>query len=141
MSFNAPFRPSQPEDIEVLLTTNTPPDDLQADYVRVSVSSISYELSQIDARLSELETEARTLKQQRLSLLASRDQHRSVLSVVRRIPPEVLNEIFVHLARSEHFDALTGSQRALVEVCRTWRAVALSNGALWSSIYLFSTLR
>ena len=67
--------------------------------------------------------------------------HKSVLSAVRRIPPELWGEIFIHTTTtlpwaSSRWNTIPWG---LSHVCRPWRTAALSVSSLWSrlpTIYL-----
>ncbi|KAJ7364261.1 hypothetical protein DFH08DRAFT_730841 [Mycena albidolilacea] len=76
-------------------------------------------------------------------LLTERDQthetleaHRALLSPSRRIPPEVLGEIFVHCLPQDAFiDAsVTHCPLLLTQISSNWRSVALMTPALWTSL-------
>ncbi|KAJ7608225.1 hypothetical protein FB45DRAFT_690462, partial [Roridomyces roridus] len=64
---------------------------------------------------------------ERDALAYSIRKHSAILSAVRRMPPELWNEIF----KSASFAAPPWS---LGLVCRSWRNVALANPYLWSYI-------
>ncbi|KAF8130457.1 hypothetical protein K438DRAFT_860289 [Mycena galopus ATCC 62051] len=89
------------------------------------------------------------------------EQHKSIMAPIRRVPPEIMAEIFLQLtsmearaARASYpFDLVEGTNffekndkvrpvlhRApliLGEVSRRWRAIALSTPRLWNSIFLY----
>ncbi|KAJ6532010.1 hypothetical protein B0H19DRAFT_1005659 [Mycena capillaripes] len=80
-------------------------------------------------------------------LLAEREQthealeaHRALLSPIRRIPPEVLSEIFIQcLPQDTKFvkfvkASVTDCPLLLTQVSSNWRCVALATPLLWSSI-------
>ena len=58
--------------------------------------------------------------------------HRGVLSAIRRIPPELLQEIFIHTTvGANRWDSIPW---ALCLVCRSWRIAALSVSSLWNRL-------
>ena len=59
--------------------------------------------------------------------------HRGILSAVRRIPPELLQEIFLQTTGREYCRWNT-IPWALSQVCRPWRTTALSVSCLWSKL-------
>ncbi|KAF8206198.1 hypothetical protein K438DRAFT_1963283 [Mycena galopus ATCC 62051] len=76
-------------------------------------------------------------------LLTERDQthealeaHRALLSPIRRLPPEVLGEIFVQcIPRAEFIQAAVKRHPLLLtQISSNWRSVALATPALWTSI-------
>ncbi|KAL1713079.1 hypothetical protein EV715DRAFT_296431 [Schizophyllum commune] len=66
-------------------------------------------------------------------ILAQLDIHRSILAPVRRLPVELLSEIF---SRVQKMTPLRTLQVATVmsHVCFTWRTVARGHGALWTKV-------
>ena len=66
------------------------------------------------------------------SLLA----HQALTSPARRIPPEVLGEVFSHcLPKTPYLTPKdVESPMVLTQVCRHWRAVAMTTPRLWSSL-------
>ncbi|KAJ7082237.1 hypothetical protein B0H15DRAFT_785874 [Mycena belliarum] len=76
-------------------------------------------------------------------LLTERDQthhaleaHRALLSPIRRIPHEVLCEIFIRcLPKNAYVEAsVTQCPLLLTQISSNWRSIALSTPALWASI-------
>ncbi|KAF5390054.1 hypothetical protein D9757_003793 [Collybiopsis confluens] len=53
---------------------------------------------------------------------------------VRRMPMDLLLEIFQHYLADNQCSSSLGSATVLTHVCRTWRQVALSSPSLWTSI-------
>jgi hypothetical protein len=64
------------------------------------------------------------------------EKHLASLSPVRRLPPEVLSEVFLHCLPDKAFvdPAPLEPPLLLANVCTTWRSIALSTAGLWSSI-------
>ncbi|KAJ6480712.1 hypothetical protein C8R47DRAFT_1218566 [Mycena vitilis] len=87
-----------------------------------------------------------SISRRRTELLQSMEAHKAVLSPIRRIPPEILGEIFSFIVHATfHFNdinrvTLPVSRHApwlLTRVCRHWAAVALETPALWSMVFLY----
>ncbi|KAJ7607910.1 hypothetical protein FB45DRAFT_763762, partial [Roridomyces roridus] len=117
-----------------LLHSNEPPDSSEIPFIQ-STSS------RIDARLSVLDGEIARLKQfaaERAVLVSYGAQTKAALSPMRRMPNELLIEIFVLTVPSVKSDgpwactfSMRGSPWVLTHVCSRWRAVAISTPALW----------
>ncbi|KAJ7155821.1 hypothetical protein C8R46DRAFT_1196540 [Mycena filopes] len=82
---------------------------------------------------------------ERQLLVDLRSQNSAIISPLRRIPPEVLAEIFIWTLpavwtlserRSFSFD---GSPWLLTHVSRSWRATAISTSSLWSVVAISFT--
>lgn len=120
-----------------LLHSNVPPSDSEAiDILKVisAVEAQSLHLQEIQ------EGGADRMTKHQLDLA---DQfvhaHRGVLSAIRRIPPELLQEIFIHITVPWTYSRWNTIPWALSQVCRRWRTTALSVSSLWSrlpTIYL-----
>ncbi|KAJ6501967.1 hypothetical protein C8R45DRAFT_1091879 [Mycena sanguinolenta] len=119
-----------------------------------TLSAVKTKLSEIRSEVSRLNSIIRRLKRQRSGLY---DQKRSlrkeihqcegVIAPIRRLPPEVLSEIFSYftpvLAHDHRFDLAEHNYRNtgymmpdipwyLGQICSYWRTVALSTRSLWT---------
>ncbi|KAJ3782345.1 hypothetical protein GGU10DRAFT_81937, partial [Lentinula aff. detonsa] len=68
------------------------------------------------------------------------DAHKSLLSPVRRIPPETLAEIFIHCLPTDSLYAVRNLAEApliFTTICHDWRQIALNTPRLWSSLHFF----
>ncbi|EKM77376.1 hypothetical protein AGABI1DRAFT_16347, partial [Agaricus bisporus var. burnettii JB137-S8] len=95
--------------------------------------SINSDIASIQAVLQHLSLE-------RSSLEKSYDAHVSVLSPIRRLPNELLSEIFLSrghdiLFPAETLPSLTNlyddSLWLILQVCALWRSIALSTPLFW----------
>ncbi|TEB38164.1 hypothetical protein FA13DRAFT_1725807 [Coprinellus micaceus] len=73
------------------------------------------------------------------TLEANLKEHRGVVSAIRRMPAEILGQIFeAHQSLGSSFNSPSKSSRAelihLMLVCRGWRTAALSAHGLWANI-------
>ncbi|KAJ7777087.1 hypothetical protein B0H16DRAFT_1360738 [Mycena metata] len=135
-----------------LLNSDEVPLDPELDMIASVVSETETHLARLDdvisktnAHLACLEDEVasvrermRQLEEQRAPLHSYRAQNQAVRSPLRRIPPEVLAEIFLwtlptpqRAVERLRFSAME-SPWVLTHVSRRWRAVAISSPALWS---------
>ncbi|KAJ6568594.1 hypothetical protein B0H19DRAFT_1256344 [Mycena capillaripes] len=66
------------------------------------------------------------------------DPYLALLSPIRGIPPEILQEIFVSCLPTRHCAITHAAHVPLVlgSVCRIWREISLSTPALWSSVHI-----
>ncbi|KAJ7646498.1 hypothetical protein FB45DRAFT_1051184 [Roridomyces roridus] len=98
----------------------------------------------VNGRLAPLEKFIELCSSYRTELRRSIVTHRSILSPIRRLPNELLAEIFTAAVK----DAFRGSDRldclspwsqppwTLARVCRRWAAIVLGTPSMWSRIFL-----
>ncbi|KAJ7650062.1 hypothetical protein FB45DRAFT_1050144 [Roridomyces roridus] len=104
-----------------------------------AVADSGLETGLLDHLDAEIEGARSVLKH----LLTERDEtrddlevHRALLSPIRRVPPEVLGEIFMHCLPSDTYITPAADQFPLLltQISSNWRSVALATPALWTSI-------
>ncbi len=85
-----------------------------------------------------MQTVLDALCSKRDKLKAYIEPHRALMSPVRRIPPETLTEIFIRCLPSDRPPVRSSEEAPLLltTICRSWREIALSAPALWSSIHV-----
>lgn len=90
-------------------------------------------------RINKLQSGLSELKQLHGSQEASRNSIRnlkSALAPIRRLPPELLSEIFELCLPKAKFIRSSPSKAPLLltQVCSAWRTICISNASLWSSL-------
>ncbi|KAF7366672.1 F-box domain-containing protein [Mycena sanguinolenta] len=124
-----------------LLNTNEPPDDSELTFIHSVVSETSARLTRLDDEISKLQEKLKQLEDERATLLSYRTRNKAILSPLRRMPPEVLSEIFSWTLLPT-IDALgigfhmAQSPWLLTRISSRWRAVCLSTTSLWSRIVI-----
>ena len=124
-------------DLLRFLSTNEPPSDKESSNLRLGLTDELKKLDDISVQLRGLLFQHRVIRQQV-------NQYEIVLHPIRRIPAEVLCNIFLFCIddgivfslfdRSRPLSGPTSTLWAISQVSRTWRAVALSFPRLWSNI-------
>ncbi|KAJ7285355.1 hypothetical protein C8J57DRAFT_713789 [Mycena rebaudengoi] len=119
-----PLETSYPE----LLSSTTVPSDVQIstirDVIRAVEEQIDFKYHEV-ARLQEVIT---NLNRQRAELRVFANTHIGMISGIRRLPSELLTEIFLQFIRME---TSFRDPWIIATVCNRWRAVALSSPSLW----------
>ncbi|KAJ6603220.1 hypothetical protein DFH09DRAFT_1458490 [Mycena vulgaris] len=125
-----------------LLNTNEPPLDSEYPFIQSLVSQIRRRLSRHGDKISVLRAELEQLEKEHTSLENDLARNTAILSPARRMPHELLSEIFV-LALPSREDALESNRFdaddapwTLGRVCGQWRLVALSSPSLWSLVVI-----
>ncbi|KAJ3755998.1 hypothetical protein EV360DRAFT_72372 [Lentinula raphanica] len=66
------------------------------------------------------------------------DEHRTLLSPIRRLPIETMAEIFMHCLPTHRYPirSLKEAPLLLTLVCRKWREIAMTHPPLWSALHI-----
>ncbi|KAJ7490964.1 hypothetical protein FB451DRAFT_1124553 [Mycena latifolia] len=127
-----------------LMTTNAPPDSVELIFIQAVVSKTDARLADVENEISRLRGRLQQLEDERTSLARYLASNKAILSPLRRMPAELLAEIFSWTLPSLD-DALTRhnfkfdrshSPWMLTQVNSRWRAVALSTPSLWTLIVI-----
>ncbi|KAJ7777068.1 hypothetical protein B0H16DRAFT_1504237, partial [Mycena metata] len=124
----------------ILLNSNEAPLESEVAVIRAELTTLDASLAFLDDEIARLRGQLEQLQEQRTSALSYRAQNRSVLSPLRRIPPEILGYIFSWTlpAIGELIPAtaspFTKSPWVLSHISRYWRTVAVSDASLWSLV-------
>ncbi|KAJ7663896.1 hypothetical protein DFH06DRAFT_335799, partial [Mycena polygramma] len=120
--------------LHTLLNGNEPPEESELPLVQSLVSQTDARSAILDQEIARLQETLKHLEEDRASLL----NYRVILSPLRRMPPEVLSQIFSWTLpslneewRRNRLD-VTDSPWTLGRVSGLWRAVSLSTPSLWS---------
>ncbi|KAJ6515541.1 hypothetical protein C8R45DRAFT_1140019 [Mycena sanguinolenta] len=114
-----------------LFSINYTPTDEEVRHIRIDLISRAEELARIEERLRELSS-------QRDQLQVYIDSHKALISSPRRLPPDIVREIFVACVPTK-MNAVMSVEKApllLCQICSLWRTVALSMPILWSSLHV-----
>ncbi|KAJ7034258.1 hypothetical protein C8F04DRAFT_1102085 [Mycena alexandri] len=120
------------------LDTNYVPSDSDILKIQALLVEPEHELALLDAQIDELETTLSELREKRASLKAPIDAHRALTSPIRRIPHDVLLEIFFSCLPLTNNALIDASEAPLLLglICRHWRNVAYTTPRIWSSIHI-----
>ncbi|KAJ7693166.1 hypothetical protein B0H17DRAFT_505588 [Mycena rosella] len=119
-----------------LLTTNEPPESSDVAFIQSVALTTGARLSLLDKEITRRRNLLQQLEEERASLSVYHAQNTVIISPLRRIPPELLAEIFswtlpsVLEARTRARLDTVHSPRVLTHISSLWRAVALSTSSL-----------
>ncbi|KAK7455241.1 hypothetical protein VKT23_011113 [Stygiomarasmius scandens] len=102
-----------------------------------TIMDCQHDLDRYDQEIKRLSKTLANLKERRRNLQAHTDRCRSFCSSVRKIPVEVLTEIFLWCCTPSSLCILEETIEnalPLSQTCSFWRNVALSTPELWSSM-------
>lgn len=121
-----------------LLCNNLPPRSAEhIDVTRKTIRSIEKEAGELDQEIWQMYDAFQCLLEKRRALHNHAAAHKGIISPLRRLPSEVLSEIFIHALPPFPFVLLKNEAPLVFErVCKRWRSVSRSTPSLWSSITL-----
>ncbi|KAF9444960.1 hypothetical protein P691DRAFT_806399 [Macrolepiota fuliginosa MF-IS2] len=124
------------------LHTNDPPTDEGAALTRKVLTKPLGSINLIDHEIGHLQDRLNTLSLEQRQLHASLEIYRGILSPIRRLLPEILQEIFCHCLPTAHNAVMNATEAPLLlgRVCSRWRRVACSTPKLWASIHITAIL-
>ena len=96
-------------------------------------------LSQANAELLLIDTEIQRLKAKREQVQGSIDIYNTILSPARRLPPDILREIFhqcLTIGRPYPILSATEAPMLLTRICSLWRSIALSSPWIWTRLHI-----
>jgi len=123
-----------------LLRTYHPPSTSQINSIQQVISDADSTLDALDNKILKLEDMLDDLRRRRVALDNFKQAHQAILSPMRRLPPEIIGDIFSLCLHNRWQDRVFESREApllLSQVCTGWRGIALSNSRLWSTVSLF----
>ncbi|KAJ7589837.1 hypothetical protein C8J56DRAFT_585009 [Mycena floridula] len=126
--------------IQELLSSNNPPSQLQESQIEATVAEIYESLQGLDARIFDMQRILKELCQERARKTAELRDCKSILHPIRRLPNDILCEIFLSSIKGEQVeDQETTLDPSLMHwvlprVCSQWRSVGLSFPRLWSTV-------
>lgn len=124
-----------------LLETNIAPTQEEAKLIQLSLSREVEEITSLETQITQLQTTLNLLILEREDRRARIRAKQGVLSAIRRIPPEIVAQIFIRCLRTdddEYKDDLPPFPNVgplvLTRICSGWKQVALNLPQLWSKL-------
>ncbi|KAJ7291369.1 hypothetical protein C8J57DRAFT_1044072, partial [Mycena rebaudengoi] len=120
-----------------LLISNDPPLDAEIPVIRGIIADEQSQLLNLDTRLAALQKILEPLVDERNATAYRILRHQSVISVARRIPPEILGEIFFLTLPSQEdrkTSCVDSSPWLVGRICSRWRKIALALPELWTTV-------
>ena len=88
--------------------------------------------------LLQIDAEIQQLQEKRAVIQKSIDSYITILSSIRRLPTDILREIFSHCLDStrNHIMSAAEAPMLLTHVCSLWRSVALTSPDMWAKLHI-----
>ncbi|KAJ7618218.1 hypothetical protein DFH06DRAFT_100206 [Mycena polygramma] len=122
------------QDLARLMTTNEAPLDSEVQSIQILIAHGKQQADALDAQIADFHATLTQLVRKRDETMDGVRQYRALLSSVRRVPLELLCEIFALTMSAD--DAAERPPWYLGHICRSWRFSALACPSLWTSIIL-----
>ncbi|KAJ7935840.1 hypothetical protein B0H13DRAFT_2649502 [Mycena leptocephala] len=113
------------------LNTNYAPSDPEIKHIQSHLIPHVLEVSRLDSLI-------RRLSAQRERTVEYIEAHKALLTPARRLPPDVVQEIFIACLPIDRNAVMSTTEAPLLLtcICSAWRTLALSIPALWASLHL-----
>ncbi|KAJ7755450.1 hypothetical protein B0H16DRAFT_1540467, partial [Mycena metata] len=120
---------------DFICTNDLPPDSAIVG-TRREIAVAETGIAHVEEKMADLERVIDQLRLRRQGLRVFIADHCRVIAPIRRLPMELLSEIFSHCVERDAYkwDPTTNVEWILVQVSRAWRAVSISMPQIWNRI-------
>lgn len=110
------------------------PSDSETRRIKSSLTNAVLELKQLESNISRTQRRLESFCARRDELLNQTQRYRIAIAPYKRLPPEILREIFVAcLPETVHLPPrIDESPLLLTRICSSWRTLALNTQELWN---------
>ncbi|KAJ7883990.1 hypothetical protein B0H13DRAFT_1721179 [Mycena leptocephala] len=121
-----------------ILHTNAVPSDAECQRIRELLVGPRREAAELSDEIERLQGLIHHLTEKRAHLNDFIDAHAALISPVRRLPEDVVAEIFAASLPSDRNAIMSGAKSPLLlcHVCKAWRNLALLTPFLWTSLHI-----
>ena len=120
------------------LNSNYVPTDSESLEIQTLLKLPTSRLEELSTQLHELDDQSTQLRNEHSSLLLFISKHRALISLIRKLPINILQEIFIACLPAAHNAVMSRWEPPilLTQICSSWRKVALATPRLWKSIHI-----
>ncbi|KAJ7743315.1 hypothetical protein B0H16DRAFT_1009573 [Mycena metata] len=120
------------------LGTNYCPSDEEILNIRTFLIEPKSRLKRLDDKIADLQKAIDSLTAERASVRSFVDAHDALLSPLRRLPLDIVQEIFVACLPTHRNCVMSAAEAPLLlgRICSSWRAIALSTPRLWARLHI-----
>ncbi|KAJ6573492.1 hypothetical protein DFH09DRAFT_1312197 [Mycena vulgaris] len=120
------------------LGTNYCPQDEEIIEIQSLLVEPALRLKCLDDEITELQKAVEKLRDERDELGAYVDAHRALISPARRLPLDIIQEIFITCIPTDRNCVMSAIEAPVLlgRICSSWRTISLSTPRLWSSLHI-----
>ena len=120
---------------------------LESNYVATDSESLEIQsllelptsrVEELSSQLQELDEQSTKIRTEQSALLLFISKHRALISQIRKLPIDILQEIFIACLPAAHNPVMSRWEPPilLTQICSSWRNVAHATPELWKSIHI-----
>ncbi|KAF8200048.1 hypothetical protein K438DRAFT_1823111 [Mycena galopus ATCC 62051] len=120
------------------LGTNYCPEDAEVAQIEALLVEPCFQLKRLDDEIAVMRKTLNKLAEERDALADYVNAHRTLISPLRRLPLDIIQEIFMACLPT-HRNCVMSAQEAPVilgRICSSWRTISLSTPRLWSRLHI-----
>ncbi|KAF7334819.1 hypothetical protein MSAN_02368600 [Mycena sanguinolenta] len=124
------------------LGTNYCPTDEEILEINALLVEPTLRMKGLDDEITDLQKAIDKLAEERGRVAAYVEAHKALLSPVRRLPLDIIQELFVACLPTHRNCVMSASEAPVLlgRVCSSWRAISLSTPRLWCSLHVVEPL-
>jgi len=132
---------ASPETIQHKLYTYAPPTKEETAIICTELTSLLARAMSLEEKILQLQSKHNELTCQKARISTFVGSHQALLAPIRRLLPEILQEIFYHCLPIAHNALMSDKEASLLlgRVCRGWRQIVYSTPKLWASIHIIGS--
>ncbi|KAJ3509324.1 hypothetical protein NLJ89_g5280 [Agrocybe chaxingu] len=118
--------------------TNYAPTEKDVEELRAILRGSDCQIRALDEAIAQKESELEELRGRRTAIMEATRNHRTLLARIRRIPQDLLQDIFVACLPEDRNPTMSADEAPmlLTRISSHWRQVAHLTPRLWASIYI-----
>ncbi|KAF9474118.1 hypothetical protein BDN70DRAFT_997256 [Pholiota conissans] len=126
------------EKFDLLIDTNYVPTDEEVLQIQEYLSEPLQDLKSIEDKVTAAELHLQNLRREQAKLVQGIDKYRRLISPVRRLPADILREIFLSCLPEDRNPTMSCDEAPmlLTRICSVWRSIAMSTPRLWAALHI-----
>ncbi|KAJ7473352.1 hypothetical protein FB451DRAFT_1249075 [Mycena latifolia] len=121
-----------------MLGTNYAPKDEEIAEIQALLVEPTHQLERLDAEMATMQMALDKLAEERDRLATYVAEHKALISPVRRLPLDIIQEIFIACMPTHRNCVMTAREAPVLlgRICSAWRNISLSTPRLWASLHV-----